>query len=89
MKCYYLQVFFGGIPVSISAVKNEKFFFQSVSNAIYKTLPGVHFMIRVYNEGIVLEGDTIPERFLDSVIPFVYQNRKLELRVFPKVFIAQ
>ena len=85
MKCYYLQVFAGDIPVSISAVKNEKFFFRTVSQAIYNQLIGVHYMTRLHDAGIILESNNIPESFLGTIIPFVYQNRKLEMRVYPQV----
>lgn len=85
MGCY-IQVFYGGIPVSISAVKDEKSFFHTVSHAIYKELSGFHYITKIYSEGIVIEGDTIPERFLGTIIPVIYHNRNLELRVFPKVF---
>lgn len=80
---YHLLVFRGDIPVSISAVKNDRYFSHAVSNAIYKALVGSLYTIKIYDNGIVVDGTNIPERFLGSTIPFVYQNRTVELRVLP------
>lgn len=84
MKVYGLTVFCGGIPVSIAAVKNDRHFYQAVSNAVYKSLPGVHFTMNIYENGLILHSTMIPETFLGSTILFVHQNRKLELRVYPE-----
>ncbi len=84
MKFYHIHVFFGGVQVSISAVKNDRKFYQTISEAIYKRLAGYHFMIKVYNGGFILESNSLPETFLGSTIPVVYQNRKLELWVYPE-----
>ncbi len=86
MKCYYIQVFCGGIPVSISAVKNEKFFFHTISKVIHNTLVGAMFTMKICDDGITVESGNISDNFLGATIPFVYQNRKLELRVYPEVF---
>ena len=88
MKYYYIHVFCGGIQVSISAVKNETAFFQTLSRTIYNRLVGIHFMTRVSNDGVVLESTSIPDSFLGSTIPFTYQSRSLELRVYPQAFSA-
>jgi hypothetical protein len=84
MNLYGLTVFCGGIPVSIAAVKNDRHFYHAISNTIYKNLVGVRFTMNVYDNGVVLQSTTIPETFLGSTLPFVYQNRKLELRVYPE-----
>jgi hypothetical protein len=84
MKYYHLQVFCGGIPVSISAVKNERIFFQTISKLLSDTLVGAMFTMRLHDEGIIVESGNITNKFLGSTIPFVYQNRKLELRVYPE-----
>jgi hypothetical protein len=86
MKCYFLQVFCGGIPVSISAVKNERIFFHTVSRVLHNTLVGAMFTMKIYDGGITVESGNITDKFLESTIPFVYQNRKLELRVYPETF---
>jgi hypothetical protein len=86
MKYYYIQVFRGGIPVSICAVKNETLFYQELSRAIYNRLSGIHFMTTIYDDGILLESNNIPDSFLGSTIPFVYRNHIVELRVYPQAF---
>jgi hypothetical protein len=84
MKFYHINVFYGNVPVSISAVKNNTHFFQALSKALYDKLIGVHFMTKVYDGGVILESDTIPDSFLGTTIPFLYHNRKVELRVYPQ-----
>lgn len=81
---YHLAVYCGGIPVSISAVRHEKFFNQVISKVLSQTLVGAFFTTRLYDGGIVVESGNISDKFLGSVIPFVYQNRRLELRVYPE-----
>lgn len=84
MKFYHIAVFCGGVHVSISAVKHETQFFQALSRAIYAKLAGVHFMTKVYDGGILLESNTIPDSFLGTTLSFLYQNRLIELRVYPE-----
>ena len=84
MKLYHIHVLCGGIQVSISAMKNDTKFFQTLSKAIYDKLPGVHFMTKVYNYGVILESNNIPDSFLGTTIPFVFMSRKLELQVYPE-----
>lgn len=86
MKCYFLQVFCGGIPVSISAVKNERLFFHTVSRVIYSTLVGALLTIRIHDDGIIVESVNVSDNFLGTTIPLVYQSRKLELKVYPETF---
>lgn len=86
MKHYYIHVVYGGVQVSISAVKHETAFFQALSRAIYDRLVGIHFMTRVCDDGIILESNSIPESFLGTTIPLLYHNRKLELQVYPEAF---
>lgn len=87
MKFYCIQVFCGGIPVSITAVKNDRIFCQTVSKILYDLLVGAMFTLRIHNDGIIIESDNISDKFLGSTMPFVYQNRRLELRVYPEAFI--
>lgn len=81
---YHLSVFKGGVQVSIAAVKNERNFYHSLTKAIYDKLVGVIFTMKIYDGGVVIDGSNISEKFLGSVIPFVYQNQVLELRVYPE-----
>lgn len=81
---YHLTVFCGGIPVSISAVRHDKHFYQAISNAICNKLVGAMFTIKVYDNGVVLDSSPLHESFLGSTLPFVYGNRRLELRVYPE-----
>lgn len=84
MKLYGLTVFCGGIPVSISAVKNDRHFYQAISNTIYQQTPGVRFTMNIYDNGIIVQSTTVSDTFLGRTLSFVYQNRKLELRVYPE-----
>jgi len=88
MKYYCIQVFCGGIPVSISAVRHDKQFYQAISKVLYNVLAGALFTMTIYDHGIILESGNISDKFLGSTIPFVYQTRKLELRVYPEMFIV-
>lgn len=81
---YHIGVFAGGIQVSISAVKNEKHFYYAIQKVLNDTLVGAMFGFKLYDGGVVVESGNISEKFLGSVIPFVYQNRRLELRVYPE-----
>lgn len=81
---YFLSVFCGGIPVSISVVRHDRQFYPAVSRALYSHLVSIYFTIQVFDEGIMIESNSIPERFVGSTIPFVFGNRKLELRVYPE-----
>lgn len=83
MTLYHIGVFCGGIQVSISAVRRNKHFFQAISKAINDALVGTLFTMNVYDGGVVVDGSNVSEKFLGSTIPFVYQNRKLELQVYP------
>lgn len=85
MAIYHLAVYFGGIQVSISAVKNERNFYYTIQKVLNDTLVGAMFSFKLYDGGIVVESGNITDKFLGSVIPFVYQNRRLELRVYPEV----
>ena len=84
MTRYLVQVFNGDIPVSISAVKNERIFFHTISKTLHEKLVGCLFTITLYDVGILVESGNISDKFLGTIIPFVYQNRKLELRVYPE-----
>lgn len=84
MKLYHLGVFCGGIQVSISAVKNERIFYYTIQKLLNDNLVGAMFSFKLYDGGIVVESGNIADKFLGSVIPFVYQNRRLELRVYPE-----
>jgi hypothetical protein len=88
MKLYCIQVFCGGIPCSISAVKNERIFFHTISKVLHDTLVGAMFTMKVYDGGIIVESGNISDKFLGTTMPFVYQNRKLELRVYPEMLVA-
>lgn len=88
MKFYHIHVFYGGIQVSISAMKNDPKFFYTLSRAIYDKLPGIHFTTKLYDYGIILESTAIPNSFLGSTISVVYVNRKLELRVYPETIVV-
>ena len=84
MAIYHLAVFNQGVQVSISAVKNERTFYYTIQKLLNDTLVGAMFSFKLYDGGIVVESGNISDKFLGSVIPFVYQNRKLELRVYPE-----
>ena len=81
MKYFQLHVYSAGIEVSLIAVKNDAKFFQAIARGVYKSIPGVQCSVQIGNEGVVIESQSVPEGFLGSVIPFVYLNRPLELRV--------
>lgn len=83
---YNLLVFREDIPVSISAVKHDRYFVQAVSNAICNALVGVMFTIKFYDNGIVIDSPNLSDTFLGTTIPFIYMSRKIELRVFPHTF---
>lgn len=84
MTIYHLAVFAGGIQVSISAVRHEKVFYYTIQKLLNDTLVGAMFSFKLYDGGVVVESGNISNKFLGSVIPFVYQNRILELRVYPE-----
>ena len=81
MKYSQVDVYCGGIEVSLIAVKNDQIFFGTIARALYASLSGLHASIRIGDEGILVESPSIPNGFLGSTIPFSFQNRKLELRV--------
>lgn len=84
MPFYHLGVFCGGVEVSISAVRHDKHFLQALSKAVNDKLVGVFFTMNVYDIGVIIKSGNISDKFLGSTIPFVYQNRQLELRVYPE-----
>jgi hypothetical protein len=88
MKCYYIQIFFGGVQCSISAVKHERIFYQTISKLLHDKLAGAMFTLRVYDGGIIVESGNISDAFLGTTIPFIYQNRRLELRVYPEAIVV-
>ncbi len=88
MKYYHVQVFCGGIQCSISAVKNERIFYQTITKLLHDRLVGALFTMRVYDGGIIIESSNISDAFLGTTIPFVYQNRRLELRVYPEAIVV-
>lgn len=81
---YHLGVFKAGIQVSISAVKNERNFYYTIQKVLNNTLVGAMFSFKLYDGGVVVESGNISDKFLGSVIPFLYQNHVLELRVYPE-----
>lgn len=81
---YHLGVFKSGVQVSISAVKNERNFYYTIQKVLNNTLVGAMFSFNLYDGGVVVESGNISDKFLGSVIPFVYQNHTLELRVYPE-----
>lgn len=85
MPIYHLAVFKEGVQVSISAVRHERNFYYTIQKVLNETLVGAMFSFKLYDGGVVVESGNISGKFLGIVIPFVYQNRKLELRVYPEV----
>jgi hypothetical protein len=88
MKYYHIQVFCGGIQCSISAVKNERIFFHTISKVLHSTLVGAMFTMKVHDDGVIVESGNITDAFLGTTIPFIYQNRRLELRVYPEAIVV-